>query len=220
MNNILVVAPHPDDETIGAGGSLLRHVEEGDSVSWLVVTAMTSEYSDERIGARRREIDAVARGFGFSDYHCLGFPTARLDTIARADIVSAVGRYVAARMPHTMYVPFPGDAHSDHAVVFNAIAATTKWFRYPSVRRVLAYETLSETDFGMDPTAQPFRPTVFVDITAHLEKKVTILNTYAGEIGKFPFPRSTDAVRSLAKVRGTAAGFEAAEAFVLLRERL
>jgi LmbE family N-acetylglucosaminyl deacetylase len=103
-------------------------------------------------------------------------------------------------------------------VVFNAVAAGTKWFRHPSVRRVLAYETLSETDFGLN--ASPgFKPNVFVDITHFIDKKIEAANVYASELGKFPFPRSPEAIRALASVRGATSGFQAAEAFELLRER-
>jgi N-acetylglucosamine malate deacetylase 1 len=86
------------------------------------------------------------------------------------------------------------------------------------VRRLLSYETISETDFCLD-TRSPFQPNCFVDITRYLERKLEVLAAYQSELGRFPFPRSIEAVRSLAAVRGAASGFEAAEAFQLLRER-
>jgi len=108
--------------------------------------------------------------------------------------------------------------HTDHRAVFDAAAACTKWFRYPSVKRVLAYETLSETDFGLG-TELGFRPNVFVDISPFLERKLQAMDIYASEIAPFPFPRSQDALRALARVHGTSSGYHAAEAFQLLRER-
>ena len=118
----------------------------------------------------------------------------------------------------TIFVPHPADVHSDHRVVFDAVSACTKWFRYPSVKRVLAYETLSETDFGLG-TNQPFRPNVFVDVEHFFIKKLQAMDIYASEVGEFPFPRSHEAIRALATLRGAASGFKAAEAFELLRER-
>ena len=103
-------------------------------------------------------------------------------------------------------------------MVFDAASACCKWFRYPSVRRVLAYETLSETEFGLDPDTR-FHPNVFVDISAFLERKIELLQIYKSELGHFPFPRSATAVRVLAQYRGANSGFEAAEAFQLLREQ-
>ena len=100
------------------------------------------------------------------------------------------------------------------------MAACVKWFRYPSVRRVLAYETISgKTELGLSLEAV-FRPNVFVDISAYLERKLEIMSIYKSEVQDFPFPRSMRAIRSLAEWRGTSAGFQAAEAFELLRERL
>jgi LmbE family N-acetylglucosaminyl deacetylase len=83
---------------------------------------------------------------------------------------------------------------------------------------VLSYETISETDFCLDARAA-FQPNCFVDISRYLERKLEIVAAYESEIGRFPFPRSIEAVRALAAVRGAAAGFAAAEAFHLLRER-
>jgi LmbE family N-acetylglucosaminyl deacetylase len=103
-------------------------------------------------------------------------------------------------------------------VVFDAVASCTKWFRYPSINRILAYETLSETDFGLS-TEQAFRPNVFVDIESFLDRKLQAMEVYKSEMGEFPFPRSREAIRALAAVRGAASGFKAAEAFELLRER-
>ena len=115
-------------------------------------------------------------------------------------------------------IPHRGDVHTDHQVVFDAVGACCKWFRYPSVKRVLAYETLSETEFGLNPQAG-FQPNMFVDISLFMERKLELLKIYQSELGEFPFPRSITAVRALAQYRGATSGFEGAEAFMLLRER-
>jgi LmbE family N-acetylglucosaminyl deacetylase len=148
----------------------------------------------------------------------LGLPTAKLDAQPLASLVQRIGDVIRAANPTEVLVPSPSDVHSDHRVVFEAVAGCAKWFRYPSIQRVLSYETPSETDFSLDPDVS-FRPNVFVDISAHLERKMEILSVYASELGEFPFPRSAQAVRALAQVRGAASGFAAAEAFQLLNER-
>jgi LmbE family N-acetylglucosaminyl deacetylase len=218
---ILVVAPHPDDETLGCGGALLRHKAEGDVIHWVIVTSMPrGSYSAARRRRRAAELRDVARIYGFASTRELGFPTAALESVPRAKLIDKLSAAFKAARPDVAYLPHPGDVHSDHRVTFEAAVACTKWFREPGVGRVLAYETLSETDAALDATAQPFRPTVFVDIAAHLERKLDVLRRYAGEVAEFPFPRSLEAVRSLAQVRGAAAGCGAAEAFQLLREIL
>ena len=122
--------------------------------------------------------------------------------------------------PMTLLLPFPGDAHSDHKYVFDASVTGTKWFRFPYVEKVMAYETLSETDFGISPFERAFAPNVFVDISAQMERKEQILSLFESELAAFPFPRSLEAVRALAKVRGAASGYAAAESFMLLRQRI
>lgn len=217
---VLVVAPHPDDETLGCGGTLLRHVAAGHAVYWLIVTTMRTEdgFSEAAIGRRQLEVEKVAAAYRFMKVYFLGLPSARLDTLPIGDLVPAIGRVIKATEPSIIYLPFPGDAHSDHAAVFKAATACTKWFRYPSIRRVLCYETPSETDFGLDPQAATFTPNSFVDITPYVDQKIEIMKMYAGEMGEFPFPRSAEALRSFARVRGAACGCQAAESFMLLRE--
>ena len=95
--------------------------------------------------------------------------------------------------------------------------ACTKWFRHRTVKRVLAYETLSETDFGIDPRDAQFKPNLFVNISDYLEQKLQLMRVYSSELGEFPFPRSEKSLRALAQIRGAQAGCEAAEAFMSLR---
>lgn len=220
MSTILVVAPHPDDESLGCGGTLLRHADEGDSVHWFIVTTMTAAqgFSAERIAARSAEIEAVAAKYPFAAVHRAELPTTRLDSLSMGDLVGVVGKVFQSVRPDTVYLPYRNDAHSDHAAVFDATAACCKSFRHPSVKRVFAYETLSETEFGLRPDDPGFRPNLFVDIGDRLERKLQILNMYAGEMGKFPFPRSEECVRAQAALRGSQAGVHAAEAFMVLKE--
>jgi len=216
----LVIAPHPDDETLGPGGTLLRRKASGGEVAWVLITAVSSEmgWSESRIAQRADEIRRVAESYRFDAVFELGFPSTRLDQVPTGDLVSAVSRVFNAFKPEEVFLPHPSDVHSDHRIVFEAVAGCTKWFRYPSVKRVLAYETLSETDFSLASQGR-FRPNVYVDIDGYLDEKLSILDLYASELGAFPFPRSHEAVRALAVLRGAAAGYRAAEAFELLLDR-
>ena len=219
----LIVAPHPDDELLGCGGTLLRRVAEGGTVAWLLMTAITEDtgWSAERIQQRAAEIDRVRKGLQVAPHHlyALGFPTAELDRIPMSILVGKISEVFADFQPDEVLLPYPGDVHSDHRVTFEAASACTKWFRYPSVKRVLAYETPSETDFGINPRDSGFKPNVFVDIGGQLEQKLELMKIYASEMGEFPFPRSEKALKTLAQRRGSQAGYEAAEAFMLLREQ-
>jgi N-acetylglucosamine malate deacetylase 1 len=217
--NVLCIAPHPDDETIGCGGTLLRHVAEGAKVHWLVVTEMTPDmFSTERMARRRVEIDTVADRYGFASVQMLGFGTTKLDAHPMSEVVSAMSRVFAEVQPNTVFVPYRNDVHSDHTVVFDAAIACCKSFRYPSVKSVYAYETLSETEFGLRPDDGGFRPNLFVDIHPYLDEKVNIMRLYEGEIKPFPFPRSEECLRAQALLRGAQSGVQAAEAFMILKE--
>lgn len=219
MSVVLVVAPHPDDETLGCGGTLLRHMAGGDSVHWLIASAMdTARFSAERIERRSQEIDQVASAYGFTSTTRLQFPASRLDEVPCSELVASIGAVVEKLQPGVVYLPFPGDAHTDHRAVYSAAAAATKWFRYSFVKRVLACEIGSETDFGLAPDGLAFRPNSYVDISAWLDKKIAIMRLYEGEMGEHPFPRSEVAMRALANLRGAQSGFAAAEAFMLLKE--
>jgi LmbE family N-acetylglucosaminyl deacetylase len=216
----LVVAPHPDDEVLGCGGTLLRHRAEGQEVGWLIVTSVSEDYgwTPERVRSREAEIERVAAAFDFTQVFNLRFPSTQLDQIPAGDLVARFSEVFRDFRPEEVLLPNRDDAHSDHRASFDAAAACCKWFRYPFVRRVLAYETLSETEFALGP-ASPFQPNTFVDISAYLERKLEIMRIYASELEEAPFPRSAEAIRSLASLRGSTAGYAAAEAFQLLRER-
>lgn len=216
----IVIAPHPDDEVLGVGGTLLRRKAEGAAVAWLIVTSISvqSGWDLAKVVQRTDEINRAKEFFGFDEVFSLNFPAAQLDRIPISDLVSGISDVFKSFEPVEVFLPHPSDVHTDHRIVFDATVSCTKWFRYPSVKRVLAYETLSESDFGLGIN-QSFRPTVFVDIEPFLSKKLSAMDIYASELGTFPFPRSHEAIRALATLRGAGSGFKAAEAFELLRER-
>jgi LmbE family N-acetylglucosaminyl deacetylase len=215
----IVVAPHPDDEVLGAGGTLLRRKSEGAKIAWLIMTEISIEsgWSAEKVAQRKHEQEKISDVFGFESVFELRFPTTRLDQIPRSDLVKAVSGVFDSFLPSEVFIPHPSDIHSDHRVTFETVSSCTKWFRAPSVKRVLAYETLSETEFGLE-RSKKFNPNVFINIEEFLDEKLRAMNIYASEIRNFPFPRSDEAVMALASLRGANSGFKAAEAFELLRE--
>jgi len=215
----LVIAPHPDDEILGCGGTLLRRKAEGAELGWLIVTGISEQtgWSGEQVQQRDAEIAKVTELVGFSQVYNLRLTT-QLDRLPMGDLIEQFSAVFKSFQPEELFLPNRSDAHTDHRLVFDAVAACTKWFRYPSVRRVLAYETISETEFGLDADCT-FRPNCFIGISDFLERKLEVMAVYQSELGIFPFPRSIEAIRALATFRGATSGFMAAEAFQLLRER-
>ena len=217
MNTILVLSAHPDDETLGCGGTLLRHRDKGDQLTWCVATAATEpNWSAAVVKAKVAEMDAVASAFGFASVHRLAHPAAELASVPRGTLVRELRDILQSLRPDTVYCVSGRDAHDDHQALFAGAAAALKPFR-SAVRRFLVYETLSSTDVAAPDI--PFSPNVFVDIGSVIEKKLLIFGMYGTEIGSPPFPRSAETLRALARVRGAASGVEYAEAFQLIRER-
>ena len=216
----IVIAPHPDDEVLGAGGTLLRRKAEGGTLAWLIVTGISeqADWSTEKVNQRAKEIQSVAQLFGFDEVHNFALPAAQLDQVPRGDLIDRISNVFKTFQPDEVFLPHPSDVHSEHRVVHEAVVSCTKWFRHPYVKRVLTYEILSETDFGLMP-GLTFRPNFFVNIEGYLEEKLRAMKIYDSELGVHPFPRSLDSIRALATTRGATAGYKAAEAFELLRER-
>ncbi|MBF0231441.1 MAG: PIG-L family deacetylase [Desulfamplus sp.] len=219
--DVLVVAPHPDDETLGCGGTILHHVDQGDRVHWLIMTRITTEmgFSLERVNERSIEIENVASSYGFSSVHKADFATTQLDQYSKKELISVVSKVITLLQPEIIYVPFRNDVHSDHEAVFDAVASCSKSFRYPFIKNLRAYETLSETEFSIRPANEShFTPNLWIDVSRFIEKKIEIMEMYKGEMGKHPFPRSEKNIRALSTFRGAFAGVEAAEAFMNLIE--
>ena len=216
----LVIAPHPDDEILGPGGTLLRRKSEGDSIAWLIVSEMSLDdgWSNEKINSRKKEIVEINNFFKFDYLYNLGFPTTKVNTIPMSEIVQKIFNVIDLYKPDELLIPHSGDVHSDHVIVSKAAISCSKWFRSPSIKRILSYETLSETEFGL-ANNNKFHPNFFIDISEFLEKKIQAMEIYNSETGNFPFPRSRVSIESLARIRGSASGFKAAESFELLMQR-
>ena len=214
---IIVIAPHPDDETLGCGGTLLKHRYASDDIYWVIVTTAGSEYSQEHIKNKYGEIGKANQIYRFTEIFDLKFPVTHIGTVDISDIIGKLMRVIRRIGPDIIYAPFPDDIHTDHQVVFNAVSSCTKWFRVPSLKKILVYETISETEFSIKPGAF-FKPNVFVNIEDYIDKKIEAMKCYASEVADPPFPRSEENIRALATRRGATCGFKAAEAFMLLKE--
>jgi len=220
MSNIVVFAPHPDDETLGCGGTLLKHQKAGNFLHWIIMTSMDPKlgYSEKAIKTRQEEIELVSKYYDFKTVTQLEFSTASLDTYPLSSILEKVDSALNQINPEIVYIPFESDVHTDHCITAKAVYACCKTFRRNTVKKILSYETLSETEFASLAFNNVFRPNVFVDIEDYLDKKIEIFKTYKSEIKEFPFPRSANAIRTLANFRGLMANFKTAESFMLLKE--
>ena len=218
MNDtLLVVSPHPDDETLGAGGSILKYKQCGSKVVWLNFTDMQAAYGykETAVSARTAEIKEVVGLYGFDDFINLRLRPAGLAEYPRNELVKYVIDVVRAVKPNTVIFPFKNDIHSDHRVVYETVYSAVKTFRAPDVKRIFMMEILSETDFASFDSG--FIPNYFIDISDFLETKLQIMSIYQSEVGPPPFPRSLENIKALATLRGAMAGCRYAESFILLK---
>ncbi len=217
---ILVIAPHPDDELLGVGGTLLKKKEEGHELGWLIMSKMKEKHGweKERIEIRSNEILKVTKELNINNENLfqLDFATTKLDKYPFSEIVNEVSKTIKYFRPEIIFIPHFGDIHSDHRISFNAISACSKWFRYPSIKYIYSYETISETEYNLIKTNN-FSPNYFIDITNYMDQKIKLLSIYKSEISKPPFPRSFEVIEALATFRGSQSGFKFAEAFTLLK---
>ncbi len=208
--NVLVVAAHPDDEVLGAGGTIIKHVFNKDRVTVLIVTEAAGYPDTEERKDEARKVHAFLGAktlFG-------NLPTVRLDTIPQTRLNGVLENAVSEIKPEIIYTHHYGDVNKDHRLVFDATLVATRPQVEGGVKAVLSYETVSSTEWGN----HAFNPDVYVDITKFLGKKLAAMKMYKRELKDYPHPRSLEAISNLAKTRGSEVCVNAAEAFKLIRE--
>jgi LmbE family N-acetylglucosaminyl deacetylase len=217
--NVVVIAAHPDDETLGVGGTMLKHISNQDNVYWLIATNMLESegFSPEQINKRQDEIDRAGKMLGVSGIEKLNFASMSLTDNSLNELIPKISQYFNHVKPDVIYVMNRSDAHSDHRILFDAVMACTKSFRYPFIKKVLMYECISETEFAPALPEKAFIPNYYVDITGFLNKKLEIMEIYESEVSEHPFPRSLRNITALATFRGASVGVEYAEAFQLIK---
>lgn len=214
---VLVVSPHPDDETLGAGGTILRLMSEGHEVYWLNVTAIVNEerFSKDMIERRRNQLQEIEEFYHFSGVYHMNMPTTELESVDSGEAIGMIGEIFREVEPELLILPDYNDAHSDHKKVFDWCYACSKVFRFPSVKQIMTMEIISETDFG--GPLDPFKANYYVDISDYMDRKIRAMGIYDTELGASPFPRSIENIKALAMLNGAKAGVRYAEAFRLIK---
>lgn len=221
---ILVVAPHADDETLGAGGTIARRAAEGCEVHVAVVTGHGREphplWPRSAWDRVRGEAKLASQLLGVHQLHFEELPAALIADQPVWHVNRTIGALVEKIQPDVLYAPFPFDMHRDHREVFHALSVAWR----PSsatgrkLRAVYCYEVQSETHWNAPYLEAAFAPNVWVDISVHLDTKLRALACYESQLRPAPDARSIDAIRALAIWRGSQQGMAAAEAFVTIRQ--
>ena len=209
--NVLVLAPHNDDEILGVGGTIKRHINNGDEVYVLEATS----------GVHYIQLQEEARNahafLGVKKSFFLNFPVGKMVNMNQMEINDAIFKVVKEVRPEVVYIPFTGDMHTDHRIFSECAMVALRPVGDYTVRSIYMYETLSETGWNIPTPEKSFRPDVWVDITDTMEDKLEAMSYYADQLREFPHPRSKESILSLAKYRGSTIGCQYAESFMLVR---
>lgn len=224
MKNILIVAPHNDDEVLGCGGIMAKYIDMGLNVYVAIITnghlgapELFSKEGTERVRSEAKQAHAF---LGVKETIFLDFPAVNLDALPAYKLSLALSKIIKDKVIDTMYIPHRGDIHKDHRITYEAALVAARPINNCTVKRIYAYETLSETEWAAPFGDDVFIPTVFEDITKFIDKKLEAFSFFKTQIKKFPHSRSPEIIRVLSNYRGATVGFENAEAFMLIREIL
>jgi LmbE family N-acetylglucosaminyl deacetylase len=216
IRRLVVIAPHPDDETLGAGGTIARFAAVGVEVSVLIVSGhLPPLYPAEAFEETRHEAEDAFRLLGVKRWDFLRVPATMVHQMPVAELNGKVVNFVRDASPDVVLIPFP-DRHIDHRTVFDSAVVATRPVGQNPPRLVMCYETLSETHWNAPGIEPAFVPDFHFDISAQMNKKIEALECYASQVKSAP-SRSVDATRALARFRGSQMGCEYAEAFKVVR---
>ena len=216
---VLVVAAHPDDELLGAGGTLARHVRQGAAVHALVMSdGASSRYAPDMAEVLAKSAQRAAEVLGFASVRVGSLPDQRLDALPLLEVTRLVEAVADELRPDVVYTHFPGDVNADHGVVARAAWTACRPFVLPGLRSFAVFETPSSTEWAWPLDGGEFSPNSFVDITGTLPDKLAAMACYDTELRDYPHPRSLRALRERAAYWGSKVGRSAVEPFRVLRE--
>jgi LmbE family N-acetylglucosaminyl deacetylase len=216
---VLVIAPHPDDEIIGVGGTIAKRTLAGYEVYVCIVTKGCLPLFEENfIEQGRSECRQADKLLDVKETIFLDFPAVMLETVPRYELNGKISEVIRRIQPEEVYIPHRGDMQLDHQMVVDAAMVGLRPKYKHVVKRIYAYETLSETGWNIPNAVNEFIPTVYEDISDTMGKKLEAINIFQSQLSKFPNARSIEAIDALAKFRGATINVNAAEAFSLIRE--
>lgn len=216
---VLIVAAHMDDEILGVGGTMAKHVATGDSVTACITCnrAYQHRFDPALVQEEKEAALKAAKVLGYHDVRFLDLRDELLDE-RLLDVIVPLEECIQQVRPSVVYTHHRSDSNQDHRAVFQATLVACRTIAPHKVRRLLSYEVLSSTDQVPPFQEYAFQPNFYVDISRFLDRKIEAMNAYARAMREFPHPRSSKGIEVLAQKRGMEIGFQAAEAFVVLRD--
>lgn len=223
--NVLCVMAHPDDQLLSCGATMRRLANEGQRLFSCVLDSNVDEhYGRADVVGFKEAAQAAASTMGFEDFLWYDFQNVQFNVVPHLEMVRAVEQAILRFRPEWIFTHHSGDLHIDHRVCHDATMAAlmlpqrlTTDLPPTLVKKVFVCESLSSTDWA-PPTADPFRPNAFVNVSSTFDDKIQALEAFPRALKPFPHSRSTQNLKHLAYLRGAQAGVELAEAFCVIRD--
>ena len=217
--NVLIFAPHPDDEVLGCGGTIAKYTANGDVVYVAIITKGCEPlFSTEQVVDVKNECLRADKFLGVKGTIFMDFPAAMIENVPRYKFNEAFIQLVQKIKPDVVYIPHRGDMQLDHKMVVDAAMVALRPKYQHVVKKIYAYETLSETGWDVPNVTNEFIPNVYNDISKFMDKKIEAMQMFKTQLSAYPAARSLKAVEALAMYRGATVNMNAAEAFSLVRE--
>ncbi len=220
-NKVLVIASHPDDETIGCGATIARHISDGDEVKIMTMTNGISSrgHANKKIIQKRNDCFVRATKLLGAEIIAQGdFPDNMLDSVPLLELVKFIEKEKINTNFNIVYTHSSSDLNVDHRLTFQASMTAFRPEPNETIEEIRCFEIPSSTDFSASQISSDFKPNLFINTEKFHEIKVRALETYQDEIREFPHSRSIKAIDALAIVRGSSVGVEKAEAFEVVRK--
>jgi N-acetylglucosamine malate deacetylase 1 len=224
-NKVLVVAAHPDDEILGCGATMAKHIAAGDEVHVLIMAeGLTSRSESLERDAFANELSDLKKKaqqandlLGVTSIELFDFPDNRMDSVDRLDVIKSIEVCIEKKQPNIIYTHHCGDVNIDHRVIFEAVVTACRPQPDHCVKRLLSFEVNSSTEWQAPSIGKSFTPNWFEDVSLFIDKKIEALKVYESEMRDWPHSRSYKAVEALSRYRGASIGVDAAESFILIR---
>lgn len=219
---ILVVAAHPDDETLGCGGTVLKLINDGYAADVIFLTDGVSSRDNRSnqinkfVVSRKQNALKACKILGFKKVNFYDFPDNSLDTVAQLEITKKIENEISKSLPDIIFTHNSEDLNIDHRIISESTVIATRF--YKKKHTIANFEILSSTDLNFHENNSNFKPNYFVDISKTIKKKIKAFKEYKKEIRKFPHPRSEKGIKILSNYRGMFSGFTNAEAFKIIKK--
>ena len=215
MHKVLIIVAHPDDEVLGCGATIAKHIDNSDMVQIVFLSDGFSSRNDDE--NRDSNAQKASKVLACQNPIFLNYPDNQLNTVPLLDIVKKIETIVSDFQPNIIYTHYFGDLNIDHQITHKAVITACRPQPNFCVKEIYSFEVLSATHWQSPSMSNAFNPNYFVDVSDFIKQKIKALQCYDNEMRDYPHARSYEAVVSLSSFRGSSVGVHNAEAFVIER---